>query len=158
MQCSINNPCTDIMFRRVSIRPPSIKSSIRLKTDLFLCLRAKNDDTKLSNLNEDQLVVCMFHLLLGRDLASSVETWKYLQNYTSGTAYDSYPSPANFVIITTPIWKRYKLGKIVAITAIIACTFAVIFVGCVVLIKRFRNRKECSRFKSDLKVPPYQQL
>jgi hypothetical protein len=82
----------------------------------------------------------MFYVLLGRDLASSNYNWKYLQNYTSGTAYDSYPTPDNFVIINTPIWRRYRAVKAVVIVVIVTFSLAALFTVFFFLMKRLKIR------------------
>jgi hypothetical protein len=102
----------------------------------LLCLKDKDDAAKMSNLKEDRLVKCMFYLLLGKDFSDSNYHWKYVQSNAYGTAYDSYPSPENFVIITTPTCIKYKLGQ--AFFSIIVITT---FLGAIFLyIKRLKIR------------------
>jgi hypothetical protein len=111
------------------IRSHNLKASVSYKADLLICFKAKDDATKMSNLKEDRLVKCMFYLLLGKDFSDSNYHWKYLQSNVYGTAYDSYPSPENFIIVTTPIWIKYKLGKAFFSIIVITIFLAAIFEG-----------------------------
>jgi hypothetical protein len=95
----------------------------------------------MSEIKEDRLVKCMFYMLLGKDFSETNYHWKYLQSNSYGTAYDSYPSPDHFVIITTPLWIKYSLGKVVLSIIVITIFLAGILKGYKEVMKRMKIRK-----------------